>query len=87
METNGDYGKIVEFCKNNVETVKKASIIELKKIQKDNGFSLANFIKVLQAFGVHALDPQSQQEHEDIFGTSDGFGGHIYGANCDHITE
>lgn len=80
---NGDYGIIVAFCKknDNFATLKTLPTFLLKKIQVDNKLNLANYINVLGAFGIHALDPQSQNEHDDIFGTSDGFGGHIYGDN------
>jgi len=80
MKSN-NYEEIVRFCRENRAAIETASPVELKKIQRDNEFSLNNFIKVLQAFGIHHLDPQTQKEHNDIFGTGDGFGGHIYGDN------
>lgn len=72
---------IMDYVRANKAIIEAALPIELKKIQKDNDFSIAEFIKVLQGFGIDKLNPQSQKEHNDIFGTGDGFGGHIYSDN------
>lgn len=82
METYFEsFNEIFDYVKANLSEIKNAPAIKLRKIQKEKDFSLADFIKVLQGFGIDKLNPQNQQEYENIFGTSDGFGGHIYSDN------
>ena len=78
--------RAIRFCRTNSEMLEKQKTVSLKKIMSDNNFLLKGWIRSLQGIGIHSLDPQSQQESDDIFGTGDGFGGHIYGDNCSKIT-
>ena len=73
--------KAIRFCVANYEMLKKQAPAGLKKIMADNNFFLKGWIRSLNGIGIHHLDPQTQREHDEIFGTSDGFGGHIYGDN------
>ena len=75
----------IKYCLENREILKQAPAIKLRQIMKDNEFCERFFIRALHGIGIHSLDPQTQIEHNRIFGTGDGFGGHIYGDN--HRTE
>jgi len=68
----------VKFCRDNVVELKAATPFKLRKIMKENGFSEAEFISTLEAFGIHALDPETQNEHNRIFGHISATGEHLY---------
>ena len=75
------YETILEYVKANRSVIENYSPAQLRKIQKEKNFPLADFIRVLRGFGIDKLNPQSQKEHNDIFGYGDGFGGHLYSDN------